>query len=192
MAKPAKGKRIIIGLTSLPGGGKDFIADLLVKDFGFYKVSPGDITRELLRKHLGEKFSREDQENLSAKLRAKYGQAYIMELCYAEIKKSKKNRIVIPGIRQPKDVQFYKEREDGNFKNIYIDASENVRYERMITRNRVDVPVSFEEFKKQDRYQEEHYKISQTRKMSDFEVKNNIDSEEQLKQTLEEILPKLL
>ena len=41
---------LIIGLSSLPGGGKDYIADILTKRYGFYKISPGDIIREKLSK----------------------------------------------------------------------------------------------------------------------------------------------
>ena len=86
-------KTVVIGLSSLPGGGKDYVADILVEDYGFYKVSPGDITRELLKRaSKSVTMTREIQEQLTKDLIKKYGQNYLMELCYKKIRKSKKRQ----------------------------------------------------------------------------------------------------
>jgi Adenylate kinase. len=62
---------LIIGLSSLPGGGKDYIADILTEKYGFYKISPGDIIREKLSKMKKGKISREEQQKLQGILRGK-------------------------------------------------------------------------------------------------------------------------
>ena len=50
---------IIIGLTALPGGGKDYIGDFISKEYHFFKISPGDIIREKLAKMRNGKINRE-------------------------------------------------------------------------------------------------------------------------------------
>ena len=71
---------LVIGLSALPGGGKDYVADILSENYGFYKISPGDIIREKLSKMKKGKISREEQQKLQNILRKKYGKDYVMEL----------------------------------------------------------------------------------------------------------------
>lgn len=194
MVKP-KRDYIVIGLSSQIGGGKDYIADILVKNYGFYKVSPGEITREML-KHAshGAIMTREVQEALTKKLIAKRGPDYIMQLCYKKIVSSKKHRIVIPGIRYPNDVAFYRDKFDGSFVNIFISASKATRYKRLCSRTerKDDMPVSYAEFERQDLAQENRYKLSRTKEVSDYKLNNNENDSSALKHRLENILGSLI
>ncbi len=187
-----RNKTIVVGLSSLPGGGKDYIADILVADYGFYKVSPGDITRELLRQaSKSVTMTREVQEQLTKNLIKKYGQNYLMELCYRKIRKSKKQRIVIPGLRYASDVNFYREHFDGAFTNIFIYASKKTRYSRLTARDREDAPSSYAEFNRQDEAQEKRYNLQKTKEVSDYGVYNDHKNKRQIRSELEKILEKL-
>lgn len=184
-------KTVVIGLSSLPGGGKDYVADILVEDYGFYKISPGDITRELLKQaSKSVTMTREIQEQLTKDLIKKYGQNYLMELCYKKIRKSKKGRIVIPGLRYASDVDFYRERFDGSFTNIFIYASKKTRYSRLASRNRGDMPSSYAEFNKQDEAQEKRYRLQKTKDISDYKMYNDHKNKRQIRSELEKILEK--
>ncbi len=187
-----RNKTIVIGLSSLPGGGKDYIADILIEDYGFYKVSPGDITRELLRQASKTiTMTREIQEQLTKDLIKKYGQNYLMELCYRKILKSKKSRIVIPGLRYSSDVEFYREHFDGTFANLFVYASKKTRYARLTSRNREDMPSSYAEFNRQDTAQEKRYNLRKTKDVSDYKINNEHKNKRQLRSELEKILEKL-
>lgn len=187
MGKP-KRDYIVIGLTSFPGGGKDYLADILVKKHGFYKVSPGDITREMLKK-AGKSLdlTREMQESISKQMIKKYGQNYIMELCYKKILASKKTRIVIPGIRFPSDLDFYRDKFDGAFVNVFVYASRKIRYERVLSRKR-EVEMSYAEFTREDKAQESHYHLQNTINRSDYKINNNNSTITTLSRKLDDIL----
>ncbi len=178
---------VVIGLSSLPGGGKDYIADLLVKDYGFYKVSPGDTVREILKK-FGSNITREVQQQIQDRLRKKYGDDYIMELCYKKITKSNKRKIVIPGIRRPGDVTFYREKFGDSFLNIFVYASQKLRYRRLMSRRREDSPSSYAEFLRQDKREMEIFNLDKTKRTSDVILSNNDNTHRKLRADLEDIL----
>lgn len=183
-------RRIVIGVSAYIGGGKDYVADILVSKYGFYKVSPGDITRDILRK-AGTNITRDEQEKLTKRYIDKYGQDYVMALCYKKLLSSKRARIVIPGIRYPSDIRFYKEKLDGNFVNIFVSAPRKLRYERMLSRKREDTPKSYSEFMKQDASQQKRYDLKTTKKLSDHRINNNVNNSRGLIKKLEEILAEL-
>ena len=179
---------IVVGLSSFPGGGKDFLADILVDKYGFYKVSPGDITRDILKRAGGGRnLTREVQEEISKRMIKRYGQNYIMKLCYKQIIKSKKSRIVIPGIRYPSDIEFYKEKFGGSFVNIFVSAARKVRYDRVISRKR-EVPMSYAQFTYEDAEHERTYHLQQTKRVSDYKISNSRNDSRSLESRLENII----
>lgn len=186
------GKAIVIGLTALPSGGKDYTADILVKKYHFYKVSPGEVIREKIRDMGIKSFDRKAQQDLQDKLRKKYGKYYVMELCYQKIRKSGKKRIVIPGIRFPFDISFYKKKYDGRFINIYIDAPVKVRYRRAVKRQREDAPKSYAQFLKEDERERMMFKLEKTKDLSDIRINNSVDNSNDLKKDIEVVMSYLL
>ena len=183
---------LIIGLSSLPGGGKDYIADILTETYGFYKISPGDIIREKLSKMKKGKISREEQQKLQGILRKKYGKDYVMELCMKRIKSVKKDRIAIAGIRFPNDIKFFKRQKGVKFYNIFVYAPVKVRFKRTVDRKRVDAPSSFREFLNGDRNERKIFNLKETEKLSDFMLENSKNSSEELNKRIKRIIEKIL
>ncbi|MCL4396854.1 hypothetical protein M1494_00720 [Candidatus Parvarchaeota archaeon] len=183
---------LIIGLSSLPGGGKDYIADILTETYGFYKISPGDIIREKLSKMKKGKISREEQQKLQGILRKKYGKDYVMELCMKRIKSVKKDRIAIAGIRFPNDIKFFKRQKGVKFYNIFVYAPVKVRFKRTMDRKRVDAPSSFREFLNGDRNERKIFNLKETEKLSDFMLENSKNSSEELNKRIKRIIEKIL
>ena len=183
---------LIIGLSSLPGGGKDYIADILTKRYGFYKISPGDIIRDRLSNMKKGKISREEQQKLQGMLRKKYGTNYVMELCMERIKSMKKDRIAIAGIRFPNDILFFKRQKFINFYNIFIYAPVKVRFKRTLDRKRIDAPSSYKEFLKGDRNERKIFNLKETKKLSDFKLENSENESAELGKKLKKIIEKTM
>jgi dephospho-CoA kinase len=183
---------LIIGLSSLPGGGKDYIADILTKRYGFYKISPGDIIREKLSKMKKGKISREEQQKLQGILRKKYGKDYVMELCMRRIKNIKKDKIAIAGIRFPGDILFFKKQKGVNFYNIFVYAPVKVRFKRTMDRKRIDAPASYREFLNGDKNEIKIFNLKETEKLSDFKLENSENESVKLKNKIKNIIEKII
>jgi dephospho-CoA kinase len=183
---------LIIGLSSLPGGGKDYIADILTKKYGFYKISPGDIIREKLSRMKKGKISREEQQKLQDILRKRYGKDYVMELCLKRIKSIKKDRIAIAGIRFPNDIRFFKRQKDIRFYNIFVYAPVKIRFKRTMDRKRIDAPASYKEFLKGDRNERKIFNLKETEKLSDFKLENSENESVELEKKIKNIIEKTM
>ncbi len=187
-----KGKILIAGFSSLPGGGKDYIADIICKKYGFQKISPGDIIREKLAKMKKGKISREEQQRLQEDLRKKYGNNYVMELCLKKIKKSGKKRFAIAGIRFPADILFFKEKSTLDFYNIFVYAPSRVRFKRTVERNRIDAPSSYRDFLNGDKNEKRIFQLDKTEKLSDFKLYNGENDSKKLDMRIDRIMQKVI
>ena len=182
---------LVIGLSSLPGGGKDYIADMLAENHGFYKISPGDIIRAKLISMKKGRMTREEQQELQDRLRKKYGRNYVMELCLKKIKASGKNRIAIAGIRFPEDVEFYKNKKGIRFYNVFVYAPAKVRFKRAVDRKRVDAPESYAAFLRSDKKEKDIFRLDATEKISDFRLDNRENNSRKLELEIERLMKEI-
>jgi dephospho-CoA kinase len=180
---------VVIGISAFPGGGKDFVADMIVKKYKFYKVVPGEIIRELMRDKKIP-ITRENETNFAAKLRKKHGSEYIMQLCYERAKEEGKSKIVIAGIRTLGDLRFFRKNKYIFFRNIFVDAPAKLRYKRIVERGREDAPSSLREFLKQDKLEDKTFGISKVKDASDYVLvnKDKRKTEKSLERIMKEIL----
>lgn len=138
---------MIIGLTSFIGAGKTTVGDYLVKKgFVFYSLS--DVIREEIRSR-GLEITRDKLVEVGNELRKKYGSSVladrIIEKISKELKKNKKN-YVIDSIRNPAEIIALRKVKD--FKLLFVDAPIEIRFKRIVERQREKDPVLFEDFKK--------------------------------------------
>ncbi len=182
---------IIIGLSSLPGGGKDYIADILTAKYGFYKVSPGDIIREKISRMKKGKITREEQQKLQGILRKRYGKDYVMELCLKKMRSTEKDRFAVAGIRFPGDVKFFKRQKNIRFYNIFVYAPVKIRFKRTMDRKRIDAPSSYDEFTAGDKNEERIFNLKETKRISDFRLDNGEDDSKELEKKIDRILGKI-
>ncbi len=183
---------LIVGFSSLPGGGKDYVADFICRKYGFVKVSPGDIIREKLATMKKGKINREEQQKLQAVLRKKYGKDYVMELCLKKIKSMKSSRAAIAGIRFPADIAFFKKSKGIKFYNMFIHAPTRIRFERTMERKRADAPLSFKDFTNGDKKEKEIFNLDKTEKLSDFKFDNRENDSLELEEKINKIMKKIL
>jgi len=136
---------MIIGLTGSLASGKDVIADIL-KRKGFIYLSLSDEVREEAKTR-GIELTRENLQILGNEMRKNEGNGILAQRILRKVSDPQKHYI-INGIRNTAEVQELKNWP--SFFLIAIDAPQQMRFQRMIQRNRPSDPKNFYDFMKFD------------------------------------------
>ena len=141
---------MIIGLTGKNASGKGEAANYL-KSKGFIYHSLSDIIREEATKRDLE-HSRDNLIDLGNELRTKHGPSYLAKQINNKIKQEliiKKNQnFVIDSIRSPFEAKELMKNKD--FILVGIEAPIELRFKRLLDRNRLGDAKTLEEFKQQE------------------------------------------
>ncbi|MCA9344387.1 AAA family ATPase [Candidatus Saccharibacteria bacterium] len=133
----------IIGISGPPCSGKDVAAEYLSLQFGFNKISSGDLLRAKARE-LNISLGRTSLQLLGTRLREENdGIDPLLDCALKDVS----GDTVFTGIRTVDAAQAIMDTEKGRL--IYIDAPLEDRYQRSLTRARGD-HSSFDEFIEQD------------------------------------------
>ena len=141
---------MIIGLTGKNAAGKGEAADYLKsKKFIYYSLS--DVIREEATKRNLE-HSRDNLIELGNELREKFGPNYLAQKISEKIKqqliKNKNQNFVIDSIRNPNEAKELMKNK--KFILIGIDAPVELRFKRLLERNRLGDAKTLNEFKQQE------------------------------------------
>ena len=181
----------IIGLTGTIGAGKKTVKEIIEKKFNCYSVTLSDIIKAEIERRKGT-LNRSTLQNMGNELRKKYG-SHILAMLAVEYLPKQKEIIVIDGIRNPGEVEYLKKKYGENFKLLAVEASPEIRFERLVKRGGKKDPKTWEEFlevDKRDRGLDEPPFGQQTERclqLADFSVKNEENLEE-LERKVEEIM----
>mgnify|MGYP001612569236 CR=1 FL=1 len=141
---------MIIGLTGKNASGKGEAANYL-KSKGFVYYSLSDVIREEATKR-GIEHSRDNLINLGNQLRKKYGANYLAKPINIKIKQQLKNNknqnFVIDSIRSPFEAKELMKNK--GFALVGIKAPIELRFKRLLDRNRLGDAKTLEEFEKQE------------------------------------------
>ena len=137
---------MIIGLTGKNASGKGEVASYL-KTKGFVYHSLSDVIREEATKR-GLGHSRDNLINLGNELRQKYGPAHLAQQINKKIKQQSKKNFVIDSIRSPYEAKELIKNK--GFTLVGVDAPTELRFERLLGRNRLGDAKTLEEFKQQE------------------------------------------
>lgn len=171
---------MIIGLTGLPGTGKGTIASFL-KEKGFGYLSLSDELREIARIRNIE-LTRENLQNLGTELKKGRDYGVLAELVIKKIEMQEYKQAVVDGIRHPREID--KLRRLKNFFLIAVDASPEIRFQRLRGRSREQDPLEWEAFLKMDEKEkgvnnpESGLQLSKTLRLADYKITNNSTLEE--------------
>lgn len=141
---------MIIGLTGKNASGKGEAANYF-KSKGFIYYSLSDVIRDEATKR-GLEHSRESLINLGNELRKKFAPNYLAQQINVKIKNQLKNNpkqnFVIDSIRSPFEAKELMKNKD--FTLVGIDAPIEIRFKRLLERNRLGDAKTLEAFKKQE------------------------------------------
>src|SRR3989338_424917 len=142
---------MIIGLTGRNASGKGEAANYL-KEKGFVYYSLSDALREEATKR-GSEHSRDNLIKLGNDLRAKFGASYLAQQINKKIKKqqqgkNKNQNFVVDSIRSPFEAKELMKNK--GFVLVGIDAPIELRFRRLLERNRLGDAKTLEDFKQQE------------------------------------------
>ena len=146
---------MLIGLTGRNAAGKGEVARYLQQK-SFYYYSLSDVIREEIRSR-GLEPTRERLINAGNELRQHYGAHVLAERVLAKIEDDR--HYVIDSIRNPYEVEAF--RAAKNFKLIRVEAPPEVRFKRILARQRESDPETVEKFVELENREAEGDYISQ-------------------------------
>ena len=167
---------MIVGLTGRNGAGKGTVANWLTeRGFGYSSLS------DVIRTDLADRGLEASRDNLIAagrRLRREGGPGVLAERILATI--APNTNYIVDSVRNPVEVEVL--RRSPGFVLIEVTADEQVRYQRMVARNRGGDASSFEEFRRHE-LAELHdtdsaaQRLVATAELADVVVDNNGDME---------------
>lgn len=178
----------IVGLSGTNGSGKDEIAQILVKNFGFVFVNVSDFLRQEAGKRKLEP-TRENLRTISAQWRRQMGVGVLVDMALDYLKTTSQNYsgVVISPMRNSGEAQHLKELGG---KLIWVDASPRLRFSRIANRGRdKESTYSFEEFVASEQAEmnrsgdEATLNMAEVKNIADISIDNS-GSLEELKQSV--------
>src|SRR5690242_12983505 len=180
---------MLIGLTGRNAAGKGEVARYLQRK-SFYYYSLSDAIRDEIRSR-GDEPTRERLIIVGNELRQRYGSNILAERILAKIEDDK--HYVIDSIRNPAEVEAF--RAAKHFKLIRIEAPPDVRFQRILSRQRESDPKTLEDFIALENREAEGDDTSQNlvkvELMADYSLTND-GSLEKLYPQIDQLLIKLL
>ncbi len=163
---------MIIGLVGKNGAGKGEVAEFL-KKIGYSYYSLSDMIREELKTRSMD-ITRDNLIEIGTELRRNYGPSVLAERVLEKLEPDK--NYVIDSIRNPFEVKALQKR--GNFRLLKVAATEEVRFERVKTRQRESDAQSLEEFRRHESAEmttddPAKQQLSATEDLADTSLENN-------------------
>jgi len=185
-------KKTVLAAVGPMAAGKGTLIEILKKK-GFESSSTSDRIREEIRRRRQE-VNRKSLTDVGDELRQKFGEDVLAQRTAEYIKNSESEYFVIDSIRNPKEIEFFKNKY--GMRIISIDADQKVRYERFTKRKTNSEPMTFEEFKTLDDAElygskgSHSQRVADCMKMADFRIEN-VGSVGELEKQVDKALQKL-
>ncbi len=177
----------LIAFVGMPASGKSE-ASAVARSLKIPVVSMGDEVRaEAVRR--GLPLTDENIGGTGSALRRDEGMDAIARRCVPKIREHKGDVLVIDGIRNIEEINFFKKQFGRYFKIIAINAPFEVRFERVKKRARPDDMITIGELKRRDD-REKGWGLARAMYQAD-EILNNIDSIEEFQEEIRKLLMKL-
>jgi dephospho-CoA kinase len=158
---------MIIGVTSLAGGGKDTFAQYLESNYSFYKFNMSDILGVELKK-LGQEDNKDNRSHLGVELREKHGKDIVLRMVLDHIKGY--DKVVLTGMRSPEEVDTIRSHYP-SFVLVAIDTDIKKRWKRRMP----DDPPTLESFIARDERDIKHMGLGEVMKMANYRLSNESD-----------------
>ena len=164
----------VVGIVGTIGSGKGTIANFL-KRYGYGWINMGNLVRAEAKKRK-IKITRKNLHNLQLRLR-KNNPYYFIDKVVEKIKKSKKEKWVVDGLRNPEDAKRLKEVFRALI--IFVDAPIEIRWKRIRKRGRgKERKISLEDFIKIEKEENRIFRFDITKRYADVKIINDSTKEE--------------
>lgn len=138
----------LIAFVGMPASGKSEAA-AIAKKLGIPVVNMGDVVREETARR-GLPPTDENIGGTGTALRREDGLDVIAKRCVPKIRLIKSKVVVVDGIRNINEIEYYKKEFGNDFKLIAINTPFDIRFERVKKRARSDDMKSMEELIRRD------------------------------------------
>jgi len=168
------GSKLAVCITGMPGSGKTTVANMLTQ-LGFKVVTLGDVIRE----EAAKRNLPSTDENLGMvmrEIRAEGGKGAVANLALKKIVEAGR-LCVVDGIRCLDEVSVIS--GVAETKLLAIHASPQIRFARILSRNRSDSTTNWEKFKERDR-RELEIGVGEAIALADEVISNNDITKEDL------------
>lgn len=177
----------LIAFVGMPASGKSE-ASAVARSLKIPVVSMGDEVRaEALKR--GLPLTDENIGGTGTALRKSEGMDAIAKRCVPKIREHRGDMLVIDGIRNIEEINFFKKQFGRDFKLIAINAPFDVRFERVKKRARSDDMVNTGELKRRDD-REKGWGLDKAMEIADATI-NNICSIEEFQEEIRKVLRKV-
>lgn len=172
--------KVILGFTGLISCGKDTASNYLAEKYGGEQVKFSASMKDIMDRVYIDPV-RKNYQILSRIMRESFGQDLFSKVVAKDVLNSKKDLVIVDGVRRIPDIEHLKNIE--GFKLIAIEADAKTRFERLKNRNEKpgDQEKTWEDFQKED-VAETEITIPELMKQADVTVDNNGTLEEFYKQ----------
>ena len=175
-------QRIYLGIVGQIASGKGVVADYLKEKYGFQSFSLSFIVHQELRKRKIKNFTRHTLQDIGNNLRQTYGNDILARRAITYFNRLKSEKIVIEGIRNPIEVEYL--RTLANFTLLGVKAKRELRFQRVLHRNKSWDPKTWEDFLRVDQRDRGEkgvcsgQQVSKCLAMANFTITNNGTKEE--------------
>ena len=168
---------MIVGVSGSFGSGKGMLGKYLTNKYGFIDVNTGDIVREIAQEQRGS-IERPVLQEVANELRHKYGGGVLVERAIDRYHNSIRAYagVAVTGLRSLGEVKAIKAMGG---KVVFIDAPLDVRYNRMVERQRdAEAQISLEEFREREESElssglsDADFNLAQIEKIADITIIN--------------------
>jgi len=184
-------QKIIVGVVGLSGAGKNTVAeDIFPQRYGADYISLTEKVKDYIRSLGKENSTRADRINYANELRQQEGNGVFMQHAFSDIEQSTNKIIVINDVYHPDEIGvLQKAFSQSTIYILGVVADEDVRFARMLKRNRPGDPSTLKEFQKNDALNRGGngksfgQKLDECLQKADFMLDNSHTLEELYKQT---------
>ncbi len=174
----------LIAFVGMPASGKSEASSIAGK-MGIPVVNMGDVVRnETARRGLAP--TDENIGGTGTALRREEGMDAIAKRCISKIQEIRGDLVIVDGIRNNNEIEYFKKEFGNNFKLIAINAPSDIRFERVRKRARSDDMNSEEELKRREE-REKSWGLEKAIKEADIVI-NNTESIGKLRMKIEKLL----